>query len=49
MPGRNGWTLLQKLRNDGFSAPVIMVSADAEDGFLPKVTEHFRTGPTFER
>ncbi len=31
MPGRNGWTLLQKLRNDGFSAPVIMVSADAED------------------
>ncbi len=31
MPGRNGWTLLRDLRNQGLTFPVIMVSADAED------------------
>jgi len=29
MPGMNGWQLLAELRNRGFNAPVIMISADS--------------------
>jgi CheY-like chemotaxis protein len=31
MPGMTGWELLKRLRSQGVIAPVIMVSADAED------------------
>jgi CheY-like chemotaxis protein len=31
MPEMTGWELLKRLRNQGIIAPVIMVSADAED------------------
>jgi len=31
MPGMTGWELLRTLRKRGYSTPVIMVSADAED------------------
>ncbi|MFT6122876.1 MAG: signal transduction histidine kinase/CheY-like chemotaxis protein [Oleiphilaceae bacterium] len=29
MPGMNGWTLLEQLREEGISVPIIMASADA--------------------
>ena len=32
MPGYNGWEVLQQLREDQHSMPVVMVSADASEG-----------------
>lgn len=32
MPGLNGWQLAKQLREAGFHAPIIMVSADASEG-----------------
>jgi signal transduction histidine kinase len=32
MPGLNGWQLAKKLREAGYHAPIIMVSADASEG-----------------
>jgi len=32
MPGINGWQLAKQLRESGYNAPIIMVSADASEG-----------------
>jgi len=34
MPGISGWNVVEQLRQQGFTAPVIMISADASEGRL---------------
>lgn len=45
MPGMNGWQLAKQLRELGYQAPIIMVSADASEGTDLPLHDHTETPP----
>ncbi len=44
MPEKNGWDLLQKIREEGINTPVIMVSAEVSEGNVPERIRKMHNG-----